>query len=181
MPLFRLIPFAQEPRVAGLTLHGSVELDGSVVRAEYVLTGELTALVIPASASPRERCDGLWRNTCFELFIAPCEQQDYLEINVSPSGNWNAYRFTGYREGMASLAVTRLTSRCAHDQEALRIGFEIEVGETSCIAAPCELAVTAVIEHSDGARSYWALAHKNDRPDFHRRDSFVMRADAQSL
>jgi hypothetical protein len=36
------------------------------------------------------------------------------------------------------------------------------------------LNLTSVIEHKDGTRSYWALAHpKGDHPDFHTRDCFV--------
>lgn len=36
------------------------------------------------------------------------------------------------------------------------------------------LSVTAVIEETDGTKSYWALAHGSDKPDFHHPDSFVL-------
>lgn len=39
---------------------------------------------------------------------------------------------------------------------------------------PWEIAVSAVIEEADGAKSYWALAHPSDKPDFHHPDSFVL-------
>jgi hypothetical protein len=32
---------------------------------------------------------------------------------------------------------------------------------------PCRLAISAVIEETNGERSYWALAHSPGRPDFH--------------
>jgi hypothetical protein len=36
------------------------------------------------------------------------------------------------------------------------------------------LAVSAVIEESDGRISYWALAHPPGKPDFHHADGFVV-------
>ena len=33
---------------------------------------------------------------------------------------------------------------------------------------------TAVIEEADGTKSYWALAHPSDKPDFHHPDSFAL-------
>ena len=37
-----------------------------------------------------------------------------------------------------------------------------------------KLALSAVIETVDGAKTYWALAHPSDKPDFHHPDSFVL-------
>lgn len=39
---------------------------------------------------------------------------------------------------------------------------------------PWLASVTAVIEEAHGAKSYWALAHPSDKPDFHHPDSFVL-------
>jgi hypothetical protein len=38
---------------------------------------------------------------------------------------------------------------------------------------PWRLGVSAVIEESDGAKSYWALKHAPGKPDFHHADSFA--------
>jgi hypothetical protein len=48
--------------------------------------------------------------------------------------------------------------------------------EDSRLAAPGPwvASVTAVIEEARGAKSYWALAHVSDKPDFHHPDSFVL-------
>ena len=35
-------------------------------------------------------------------------------------------------------------------------------------------SLSAVIETTDGAMSYWALAHPSAKPDFHHPDSFVL-------
>ncbi len=175
MPLFRLIPFASDPLVSGLSLTGSVELAGSALRARYVLAGDLSAVVIPGPASAPERRDGLWRNTCFEIFCAPQQQARYLEVNASPSGDWNAYSFTSYREGMAPLSVAHFSSQCTRlNATELALHFELQLLADHAPGPHCDLGVTAVIEHSDGTRSYWALKHTGERPDFHRRDSFIL-------
>ncbi len=45
------------------------------------------------------RHDFLWRNTCYEVFIAADNQPDtpYMELNFSPDGRFNLYWFDGYR------------------------------------------------------------------------------------
>ena len=39
------------------------------------------------------------------MFIRPEDGEGYYEFNFSPSGEWAAYRFSGYREGMADLPL----------------------------------------------------------------------------
>ncbi|MEB3264615.1 MAG: hypothetical protein VKJ66_09615 [Synechococcus sp.] len=43
------------------------------------------------------------------------------------------------------------------------------------VEAPLRIGVTAVLEDRRGGISYWALAHTGPEPDFHRRDSFLLR------
>ncbi len=51
-------------------------------------------------AAANARSDGLWRHTCFEAFIRASSDIGYYELNFSPSGQWAAYQFSGYRNGM---------------------------------------------------------------------------------
>ncbi len=48
--------------------------------------------------SQRERRHELWKRTCFEVFFG-FAGENYLELNVSPEGHWQAYEFSSYREG----------------------------------------------------------------------------------
>jgi len=41
-------------------------------------------------------------------------------------------------------------------------------------ASSLRLALSAVVEETDGRLSYWAIAHPGERPDFHHRDGFVL-------
>ena len=47
-------------------------------------------LVLPKFAG-RGRADGLWRSTCFELFVRSNQREGYAEFNLSPSEQWAAY------------------------------------------------------------------------------------------
>src|ERR671921_468671 len=64
----------------------------------YRIEGDLDRVRIPPPRPPRV-ADRLWEHTCCELFIADADGPGYQEFNFSPSGEWAAFRFTGYREG----------------------------------------------------------------------------------
>jgi hypothetical protein len=121
--------------------------------------------------------DKLWQHTCFELFARDDASDGYSEFNFSPSGEWAAYAFDRYREGM----------RKRDDVSALRIAVrrrDRTLELDAAIAAPelrsakaLSLGVSAVIEETDGTVSYWALKHADGKPDFHRRDAFALRLE----
>src|SRR5688500_14038037 len=60
--------------------------------------------VIPKLTEPW-RADELWRTTCFEAFLLETGAESYREWNFAPAGNWAAYDFDSYREGMARAEV----------------------------------------------------------------------------
>ncbi|MGZ3234468.1 MAG: DOMON-like domain-containing protein [Croceibacterium sp.] len=128
-------------------------------------------LIVPAFAG-RGRADELWQTTCFELFLMPEGGNAYCELNLSPSERWAAYDFSGYREGMSERAVER------EPQGTLRLGssfaiFDAAIPLSALPAGDCRMNVTAVIEEQGGVKSYWALAHPADKPDFHDPACFV--------
>ncbi len=119
------------------------------------------------------RADGLWQRTCLEAFLRADEAEAYREWNFAPSGQWAAYDFTAYREGMANADVSA--------PPYIRLEDNLTwwaVGAT--IAVPAEehwnLGLSAVLEEQDGTKSYWALAHPaGDKPDFHHPDCFIAK------
>jgi hypothetical protein len=130
------------------------------LRVSFRLEGDLGRLRIPGRRLPRFR-QGLWRHTCFEVFVAREGSHTYREYNLSPSGEWAVYAFSGYRVRRREKAARpRLRGRSLGigDRGRLRIGL------------------AAVIEESDGALSYWALRHPPGRPDFHHPRAFALRA-----
>ena len=59
-----------------------------------------------------------------------------------------------------------------------RLALDAIVGPEILLALPGasspRLALSAVVEETDGRLSYWALTHPAERPDFHHRDGFVL-------
>src|SRR5688500_19029231 len=66
----------------------------------YVLEGDLDRVRVPAPRAPRF-VSRLWQHTCCEVFVARRGSSAYHEFNLSPSGEWAAYAFDGYRSPCA--------------------------------------------------------------------------------
>ncbi|MDG2532481.1 DOMON-like domain-containing protein [Sphingomonas sp. HITSZ_GF] len=132
----------------------------------YFVFGPLKKLVIPPAAEQPERRDELWKTTCFEAFVRG-EGESYYELNFAPSGDWAAYGFTGYRQGMADAKVT---NPHAVWKDGGVLAAEVELP----LDGPWRLAITAVIEEKRGRKSYWSAAHGEGAPDFHADAGFVV-------
>jgi len=154
----------------------------------YELEGDLRAVRFPQPTTAR-RVDGLWRHTCFEAFVAPALGRGYMELNFSPSGQWAAYAFDRYREGMTvlegmpapTIAVTAAgISRPAGGRPSSRrpgpwrlaAGARIDALADGTVA---RIGLAAVIEDAGGRLSYWSLHNRPGRPDFHHPDGFTLR------
>lgn len=137
-----------------------------------------SAVRVPASATSPARRDGLWEHTCLEAFVAPADAGAYWELNLSPSGDWQCYRFDGYRSGMqVEDRVERpLRLKVTRDGDVCRLDATVDLTAIPAVAgAAIDVGVSAVIERHDGTRAYWALRHPASQPDFHDRTGFVLR------
>lgn len=139
---------------------------------EFEISGPLGRVAWPPPNVPESREDGLWQHTCLEVFYSAGSgpEAPYTEINCSPNGNWNAYSFSSYREGMtpASSITVRLKQREVH---ADTCRFQIEVCSTPPLTIQ-SLGLSAVIEFANGEKSYWALSHPGPQADFHNKDGW---------
>jgi hypothetical protein len=172
---------AQGP--AGLTLEADARLakpEGPGEQRKLILTysagGALNQILWPASLSSQpQRRDELWKHTCFEAFIKPVGQDRYWEINISPAGDWNVYRFTSYRNEMTrEEAVQALHPIFTRNGDQWRLSYEIWVPAWA-VATELEVGLTSVIEDTSGEISYWAIHHAGAQPDFHLANSFTKR------
>ena len=75
------------PRPSNLVLH-------------YLVSGRIGDLHLPPAAAPT-RADELWQHTCFEVFLRASPSAAYYELNLAPSMQWAAYRFSAYRREMS--------------------------------------------------------------------------------
>ncbi len=126
-------------------------------------------IVLPPFAG-RARTDGLWQTTCFELFVKAPGAQGYAEFNFSPSERWAAYDFAGYRAGQAEHPMPRApvcTPRHSSKRGGTVLIFDAAIPARALPPLPWHYGLTAVIEEACGHKSYWAIAHPEEKPDFH--------------
>jgi len=155
-----LVRHPEAPPGAIHSIDGELErLQGGAI-ATFRVCGDIASLVIPVPATP-ERTDGLWRTTCFELFVAG-EGAGYREFNFSPSGKWAAYEFDDYRDGMRN-ALAEMETEIYQTNNALDFSAKVKAEFPN----PVLVGLTAVIEEVGGAISYWSTAFAPGRPDFH--------------
>jgi hypothetical protein len=134
------------------------------------------AIVIPPWRGSN-RADRLWETTCFELFLKPDGGTGYFEINFSPSGEWAAYRFTGYREGMALLELSKEPMIGFFEPEdSDLIGMDLDL--LFLPVGKSRMGISVIIEEHSGHRSFWALAHGPGEPDFHNEACFALEVPA---
>ena len=173
MQAHKLIPHSDtpQPAITSIQVTANFTTTGALTLT-YTLTANLPQLLIPETTTP-SRANDLWRHTCFEAFLQGDDAPAYREFNFSPSGQWQAYTFTDYRQGgllepapVPTLERTdtanQITLTCILTAEVLPQGKQLQLG------------LTAVMEAADGSLSYWSLRHPPGKPDFHHTHGFTL-------
>jgi hypothetical protein len=172
---FLLMPFPGEGNPAALTIGGSIARSLDTLSVRFEVRGDLSKVSIPVAAEAPRRQDRLWEETCLELFLGTTDSTEYWEVNLSPSGHWNVYRFDKYREGMREEpAFASIPFAVRIGPDALELSMALDGGKILSAGETIEAGVAAVIRTTDGGKSHWAPAHPGPRPDFHRRDGFAL-------
>ncbi|HXI86767.1 MAG TPA: DOMON-like domain-containing protein [Parvularculaceae bacterium] len=146
----------------------------------YVVHGAIGNLALPAEAASARR-DELWRHTCFEAFVSAPQSAAYAEFNFSPSTEWAAYLFDGYRAGMrAALEMSAPAISMERNDQRFTLRAVVDLTPFAAIAGDAlwRIGLSAVIEEASGRKSYWALAHGPGAPDFHHSDCFALELAA---
>ena len=148
---------------------------GGTLLLRYRLTGSMAAVRLPPPAASVRKSD-LWRHTCFEAFVQAEGEEGYLEFNLSPSTEWAAYAFDGYRRGMRPAEATPAIA-VEQGPDVLDLTATLDLGAALPSAADWRIGLSAVVETGEGL-SYWALAHPPGRADFHHPDCFALELPA---
>lgn len=154
------------------------EADGGL-RLAYRLDGGAGGLRRPAG-TPGQRRDGLWQQTCCELFVAhapatPSLPRPYREFNFSPAGEWAAYDFAAYRQP-SDPCPTLAPPSLANRYEGAVLQLDVCLPAASVPDSLLSLQASVVLCAADGQCSHWAFAHPAPRPDFHHPAGFVAAA-----
>jgi hypothetical protein len=174
---YPLAPHAASPQTAAERLVADVARgEQNRLQVKFRLSGDIAALVLPMPAEPA-RTDGLWRHTCFEVFIAAADSPEYWEFNFSPSGAWAVYHFGAYRAGMEPVVEATapvITQEAGAGEFTLVVTLDLGWLPRAFAGSGLRLGLTAVIEDRAQGLSYWALKHGAEKPDFHRADGFLV-------
>jgi len=173
---FKLTPFDPLPVEFNLSVGGHISRpNAETIQIHYQLTGDLNDVVIPQRTHPPTRRDELWTSTCLELFIREKGASPYWELNLSPNGDWNIYKFSDYRSNLTPEPDDQGLDCVIHNAEdILELKLVYPLPRDLERSLNIEVAICAVIQFKQGPISYWALNHGGAEADFHRRDGFVL-------
>ncbi|MEZ5644190.1 MAG: DOMON-like domain-containing protein [Burkholderiaceae bacterium] len=187
-PSVRLEPHPASPWATRLRVDVAIAVSGSPdgpgLLLDFRLTGpkiDRARLHVPGARLPGP-ADGLWQDTCFELFVASEEQLAYREFNFSPSGQWAAYAFSGerQRDPVADMDLSRRLPDVSWHNNSLHgpDGLLAWVPASALPATrPWVMGLSAVLASADGQLAYLALHHPQSRPDFHDRRGWTFCPD----
>ena len=172
---FSLIEFPSAVSNPGLKIAGSISRQLNQLNINYVLSGDLSAVVIPPLAIIPSRQYNLWSHTCFELFLGLKDSTKYWEFNLSPTRDWNVFCFPDYRQHIAEeIAFSSLPFTAFRQTDSWQLNLEIDLNKIITVEQDIEVGISTVIENQDQQFSYWALKHPATAADFHHRDSFII-------
>ncbi len=176
MAKFTLIPFdtSSSPNI---NLEAEINQNDESLFISFRINKGVELIDLGSTSPNKKRIQKLWEKTCFEFFIKN-QNGEYLEFNFSPSFEWNCFSFKTLR---GPLVEWELMQTPATDILLSLDNFFL-VTELKKIFFPkgffeadsqCEISLTSVIKDRQGSISYWALAHKESRPNFHDYKTFV--------
>lgn len=156
---FELIPFEENH---DFSLSGKFAMDRNTLTCELSILplSDSLQLVVP-KFSTQQKKEGLWNSTCFEIFVK--SGKSYVEWNFSPSGEWWSMDFSDYRHRLASKEHERTLPLKAEWtlNQTLSCAISIPVP-----TAPLQVGISCILDMGT-KKTYWALAHPKDKPDFH--------------
>jgi hypothetical protein len=166
-------PTTQSDSIRGLDVQLSTPSPG-LLALLYKLRADVSRIRVGPEVVP-ERADQLWKHTCFEAFIQPSGSRGYCEFNFSPTKQWAAYRFDGYREGMMPLDLPYPPEiSVCKTSDLVELQAILPIPASFATAPHAKLALTAVVEEDSGRLCYWSARHPQGKPDFHHPDGFAL-------
>src|SRR2546422_7571397 len=157
---FRLLRHPGSASEAVHSIAARVHRTGEGIAVTYSLEGQLARLRIPPPRPPRI-ATRLWQHTCCEIFIARKGLPGYQEFNLAPSGEWAAYAFARYREGVPLVDEKldpRITVRSSGEKLELDAFIRVD-------RAVLSLSLAAAVGDEHWALAYLGLKHSPGRPD----------------
>lgn len=155
-----------------ISIEAAVTRDKSLIKLIFKTEDAKNYLNLPKpfNTSSARREDGLWNDTCFELFLRPEGESSYYEFNFSLQPAWNQYFFTAYRQPQPP--------KRSDDFSLKKINWNGHTLEIELAAKDADKAyqasLTTVLKEKTGTIHYMAVKHAATEADFHDAKSFVI-------
>ena len=177
---YTLAPF-NEAAAKNINFLSIIRRENLKINSSFTLTGNIKNILLPPLSPHPERMGGLWESTCFEIFLKNTETDFYLEFNLAPSGNWNCFSFNGYRAGMREYEDLKdISISFSQNETQLKLDATIELNDSNYFriedfkSQEIKASLCAVIENNSFEKSFWAIKHHTNKPDFHLSDNFTI-------
>ncbi len=119
---------------------------------------------------PLSRQNQIWESTCFEAFVKYKTGDSYLEFNIALDGRWNVYHFDSIRTPQPP----REDEKCFVQSITASAGRLKVVIKAELDPGVYQIGLSAIIETLYGQKSFWALKHCQEKPDFHDYGAFTV-------
>ncbi|MCI5120375.1 MAG: hypothetical protein D3908_04110 [Candidatus Electrothrix sp. AUS4] len=173
---FVLHPFQVQNFTNQLQLSGILSRSATGLQLVYELRGSVDKVLLPPAEAAPCRRDELWQATCIEFFVGASGSPHYWEVNLAPSGDWNVYSFSSYRQGMREEGSISALPCSQHRQPtSCQLALDFPLARLIAPDQSIEVAVSVILQGHNGERAFYALAHCGPQPDFHLRASFLIQ------
>lgn len=158
---FELTPHTSE--LSQIDVVASVQ--GDCLQLSYFIQGDWVKNEF--RSSHLIQADFLWEKNCLECFF-DLGQDEYFELNFTPTGEYNLYHFDSYRTPdtlppvQADGVVFVADGGSILDYHVYHLGIKLHNVRTLSIH---KIHPTAILYH-DGKPTFYAVSHANP-PDFH--------------
>lgn len=139
------------------------------LQVEFRLHDEQQHVLWPQHSSGMTRADFLEKSTCFELFLQQVDHPNYVNVQITPRGLWNAYRFSQYRQPkqIPPLHEQHLTLEQLHIEHH-RLALVLDLAKLYPRGSMIRLGLSALLAHPHALHSDWSLQHSGESADSHQ-------------
>lgn len=174
MASYELTPFK---RFDDVSIIAAIEQQGSLLNLGFWIKDPNHLIKWPTIQQPASKADFLWQQTCFEVFIGIRNQDEYLEINLSPAQLWQCYGFEEYRYP-ESIPPQKNDGAEVIELKRTHYGLNATVNIGRFLAAnkasinQIFIGISAVLNTTQGEQFY-ALQHTSPQADFHNKRDWL--------
>jgi len=156
----QLTPYKQSSKVKIIS---TLEQNKNLLHLTFKLSGDIKHYKFPKTKK-QERKDELWKESCFELFLATEDEEAYYEFNFSPTLAWNSYRLEYYRAEPKKIDEVELIEfEVKQTKETLLVEITLDVQTLKFDT----YNLATILLNKQEEREFWSLKAKGDTPDFH--------------